>query len=260
MVGLMNEYRLYCDAAGGKDHGFIVVAGYLSTFQKWMNFQVEWNKLLALFNVSYFHMKEFAQSKGPFKSWKNDEPKRIRFLSRAAQIIVSNVERSFGCIVRYADFEKVNQLYRLDEIAGNPYALAGRTCVARTGLFLGDQQEVIYIFEDGDTGKGELMRILERDGHPAPIFRPSRDQIRNGRQVRGVIPLQAADFAAYEMRKVFKDDPHETWPIYKYRKSLQALADVPSDHGDWGKYEEKDLIKLCKEFPLSRRPVTASPE
>jgi hypothetical protein len=258
MVSLMSEYRLYCDAGGGTDHGFIVVAGYLSTFKKWLHFQDDWNELLATFSVPYFHMKEFAQSKGPFVAWKGDEPKRASFMSRAARIIVKRVERSFGCVVRYPDFEKVNELYHLDTIAGNPYALAGRTCAARAGICLGDLTGMVYVFEDGDVGKGELMRILERDGHPAPIFRPSRDQIRNGRLNRGVIPLQAADFAAYEMRKTFKDDPREEWPLYKYRKSMRALADVPSVEGDWSKYEEQDLIKLCETFPNSRRPVAAS--
>jgi hypothetical protein len=46
IFAMMNPYTLYCDAAGGKNHGFIVVAGYLSTFVKWMAFTAEWNLLL----------------------------------------------------------------------------------------------------------------------------------------------------------------------------------------------------------------------
>jgi hypothetical protein len=96
----MSSYYLYCDAGGGKDHGFVVVAGWLSTFEKWNDFISEWNQqLLAAFNIPYFHMKEFSQSKGPFESWKDDEPRRTRFMERAAGIIGNYVERGFSCIV-----------------------------------------------------------------------------------------------------------------------------------------------------------------
>jgi hypothetical protein len=115
------------------------------------------------------------------------------------------------------------------------------------------------VFDDGDEGKGELMRILERDGYPLPIFRPSRDQVnKHGQKIRGVVPLQAADFAAYEMRKVFKDDPTESWPLDRYRKSLRALAQVVSEDEDWGRWKERDLVELCKtaDIPL-RRPFAS---
>ena len=52
---IMSSYYLYCDAGGGKDHGFIVVAGYLSTFDRWNAFTAEWNELLARFEIPYFH-------------------------------------------------------------------------------------------------------------------------------------------------------------------------------------------------------------
>ena len=61
-----------------------------------------------------------------------------------------------------------------------------------------------------------------------------------------MIPLQAADFAAYELRKVYKDDPTESWPLEKYRLSLRALANIDCD---WSKYTERNLITLCKKVP-----------
>lgn len=257
-VLMLNGYYLYCDAAGGKDHGFIVVAGWLSTFSKWNEFTGEWNRdLLTAFDVPYFHMKEFAQSTGPFKSWKDDEPRRIRFMQRAAGIIGNHVERGFSSIVIFEDFQKVNALYRLDDAVGTPYSLAGRTCVAKTSLAVGRDKEAHYVFEDGDEGKGELLRVMERDGYSLPIFRPSRNKTgKDGKTLHGIAALQAADFAAYEMRKVFKDDPIESWPLHKYRKSLRALANIRSEEEDWGKYTEKDLIELCKNAKVPFRSMT----
>ena len=256
----MESYYRYCDEAGGKDHGFIVLAGYLTTFKQWNAFTAQWNfALLASFNIPYFHMKEFAQSKGPFESWKNDEPKRARFLETAAGIIAAHVERAFSCIVPLKEFDNVNQIYHLDGAVGVPYSLAGRTCVARASIVIGRNVKTHYVFEDGAEGKGELQRILARDGYPAPIFRPGRDRInKRGEKIRGVIPLQAADFAAYEMRKVFKDDPAESRPLSKYRKSLRALAAIRSEEEDWGKYSREDLIRLCKEAGVPLRHAGSS--
>jgi hypothetical protein len=227
VYAMIDSYALYCDAAGGEDHGFIVVAGYLSTLSKWRDFAEDWKYLLATYDLPYFHMKEFAQSKGPFVSWKDDEPKRARFLSKAAMIIQQNVQRGFAHMVEFDLFNRLDKRFCLTEHLGCPYSLAAMSCAARARKIL-RRNDVTYIFEDGDKGKGYLMRLMEAEGFPAPVFRPSRDQKRKHGIVKGVIQLQAADFAAYELRKVFKDDPNEVWPLEKYRKSLHALSQVCS--------------------------------
>lgn len=243
---MLGEYTFYCDAAGGDDHGFVVVAGYLSTFEKWLSFEKNWNLHLAAYDLPYFHMKEFAQSKGAFAEWDNNEDRRRAFLGRAASIIADHVERSFACIVEFKSFNRINERYCLDDLAGCPYALAAINCVAQTANQM-QRRDIAYVFEDGDKGKGELMRIMEREGYPSPIFRPSRDIQVKGHIVRGLVPLQAADFAAYELRKVFKDDPAETWPLEKYRKSLRVLARIgASNVHDWGRLREKELVFICK--------------
>jgi hypothetical protein len=230
-AALMSGYYLYCDAGGGKDHGFIVVAGYLSTFERWNAFTGEWNELLARFDIPYFHMKKFSQFEEPFDSdiWK-DEKRRARFLSSAADIIARNVEKSISCIVEFGIFDRVNKIYRLDDAVGVPYSLASRTCAAKASLHRGSATDATYIFDDGDEGRGELMRVMERDGYPSPIFRPSRDRMKDGRLVRGLRPLQAADFAAYELRKVYKEVYR--WivnpiPRSAYSVSFRAVQAIP---------------------------------
>jgi hypothetical protein len=198
-------------------------------------------------------MKEFSQSTGPFVGWDKREDRRRSFLSKAASIIATHVERSFGCIVEFDIFDRVNKRYRLDEVAGVPYSLAGINCVAKAGnALLG--RNVAYVFEDGDKGKGELMRIMGQEGYPSPYFSPSRDIQKNGRVVKGIVQLQASDFAAYELRKVFKDDPTEAWPLEKYRKSLRMLASIgASDPNAWSKFREKELVALCKNKKVGLR-------
>lgn len=249
---MVDSYAFYGDAAGGQDHGFIVVAGYLATLSKWQSFAEDWKYLLATYDVPHFHMKEFAQSKGPFADWKDDEPKRARFLSKAAAVIGENVDRGFSHIVEFELFNRLDRRFCLSEHLGCPYSLAAMSCAARARQIT-KRPDVTYVFEDGDKGKGDLMHLMEAEGFPAPIFRPSRDQQSKHGLVKGVIQLQAADFAAYEMRKVFKDDPNEEWPIEKYRKSLHALSRVRSEREDWGQYKEHDLVRLCKKKGIPRR-------
>jgi hypothetical protein len=247
---MLSGYVSYNDAAGGLDHGYIVVSGYVSTIDKWSGFVAGWQRTLARFNVPYFHMKKFSQSKGPYASWKGDEARRTRFLSTLIDVIGAFVEWGCASIVEFNVFDKVNSRYKLDSAVGIPYSLAGRTCVAKMQDYLresngGKLPEVTHVFEDGDEGKGILTLILHRDCGRAPVFKPSRDikHPKTGDIVRGIVQLQSADFAAYELRKVFKDDPKEEWPIWKYRKSLQALGQIP---GYWGRFTESDLVQLCK--------------
>ena len=106
-------------------------------------------------------------------------------------------------------------------------------------------------FEDGDEGKGELLRVVQKAGYPPPTFHPSRDRLaKDGTPVRGLVQLQAADFAAYELRKAMREDPNEEWMPWDHRRSLQALATIP---GYWGRYKEADLLRICRRVPLRPR-------
>jgi hypothetical protein len=64
------------------------------------------------------------------------------------------------------------------------------------------------------------------------------------------VQLQAADFLAYEVRKVEKDDPSETRAVEEHRISLRKLMWVESD---WGVYSEDNLSKLCENLGVGKR-------
>lgn len=254
-VGLNKEgtffvmFNLYCDAANGGNPTFVVVGGWLSSFVRWERFEVDWRLLLARYDVPYFHMKEFSQSRGPFASWEGNEPKRSHFLGQAVSIIQSHVEFGVSCFVSLDVFESVNQNFMLEETFGCPYALAGRHCVARANEYLrrtraGRLPEIAYVFDDGDEGKGDLLNAVSRECGRYPTFWPSRDIVhkKTGDVIKGMVQLQAADFAAYELRKAKIDDPNEEWAVWKYRKSLQGLSKIPAD---WQQYQEADVLQMC---------------
>jgi hypothetical protein len=86
-----------------------------------------------------------------------------------------------------------------------------------------------YIFEDGCPDKAGLIRSMTAFSpcRESPSFKPSRDvkpsdQWPNGRM--GIIPLQAADFLAYESRKLLVDREKLKRGGTRFRKSLLALS------------------------------------
>jgi hypothetical protein len=231
----------YFDASYDNPKTVTVVSGWIGTVYGWERFDTDWKILLAQYDLPYFHMKEFAHSVGPFKTWKEEENKRAVFLAKAVDVIGTCALYGLACIVEHAAFDKVSKSLPLAQIGGVPFSLAGRDCIAHANVWLNQSQRglpVKYIFENGDQGKGELMRIMNRDCLPTPIFAPSVDT-SNGDI--GLTPLQAADFAAWEVLKTYRSG--ENLPLYKYRRSIMELARIP---GWWGRYAEKDLVALCR--------------
>ncbi len=257
-------FASYYDAAGGRDHGFIVVAGWVSTLGHWERFEVDWRLALAEADIPYFHMKTFSQSKPPYESWEAQEGKRANLLRTLCGIVQSYVQFGVASYVEYEAFDIVNKSHCLNEWIGNPYSLAGRDCAKEsTKWVLGQLGEthatpalpLQHIFEDGDEGKGLLMSLMEKDNFPSPAFKPSRDRVRETYPERlafteeGVIQLQAADFAAYELRKAKPLLERDAW-LEMHRASMQALTEVPALRFV---YKEPHLLKFCDDYGVPNR-------
>lgn len=243
---MLNTLTGYFDDAGGADHGFTVVSGWLSTILKWRQFDTDWKLLLAHYDLPYFSMKECAQFHGVFGKWRTCLGTRDNFLRDAAGIIKSSVLHGFGAIVLHDEFDDANRQYALREYVGSPYALAGQLCVKHSLGWGRDNGYVgwgmAFVFDQGTPKWGTLKTLMKREGLADPMFCSPRDSHRAGELAKGQTPLQAADFLAYELRKIKRDDPDELWPISKYRKSIRALVSVPSY---WGQCKKSDLEWLC---------------
>jgi hypothetical protein len=249
-------FACYFDASGGKDIGVTIVSGWIGQILQWDLFDADWRILLAKYNVPYFHMREFAHSKGPFETWKGEENKRTNFLRLAAETIASRAHHGFTCVVEHDTYAKVDAEYELSESVGNPYSMAARDCIAHANIWLRKAERGIpvqYVFDEGDPGQGLLVRIIKKhnkyaspnDAIDIPTFRPSRD--RQG-GAKGLTQLQAADFAAYEYLKAYRLGEDEL--LYKYRKSIRALSKIPA----WaGRYTNTDIITMCERAGIKKR-------
>jgi hypothetical protein len=248
-------FTCYFDDAGNKQDGFTAVAGYISTLERWRSFAEDWALMLAVFRVPEYSMKHLSHFKSHYKKW-TPEIKNA-FQSEACRVIAKNTLYQFGAVVRHDLFEKANKDYTLQEHVGNPYALAGFTCVYKAMLWAVKQEpkeSIEFIFDDGTEKRGNLVKLMKAEGYSEPIFRSPVS--RGG--LRAVTQLQAADFLAYEFRKVTIEDPYETRPIEEHRISLRKLIWVKSE---WSQYTEADLVQTCENHPKIKRrtPIQESP-
>lgn len=239
----------YFDASGGEDHGFVVVAGYVARLSRWEAFARDWRFMLKEYDVPHFHMKDFAHSKEPFNTpqWK-DEPHRENFLRDLVSVIATYTDFGVACLIRYQDFLEVDKQYHLRDTYLFPYVLAARDCIAIVNKQLrrkGISDPVEYVFERGDRGAGRLVEHATAQNLNIPTFKSSRD---HGNE-KGVVQLQAADFAAYELYKGMKATV-DNMALVKYRRSLLALANLETY---WGSYDKVKLIELCERARIPLR-------
>lgn len=239
----------YFDESGSPDDSVaVVVAGYISTVDQWIRFDMDWKQILARYGIKCFHMKDFVHSRGEFESWKGKEEQRKWFLQSLIGITRVRVLHSFAESVLIHEWEQVNKKYMLAESWLTPYALCGRSCTASVNKWMNQSprkaQPVHFVFDDGAKHKGELIKRMERDGCPLPTFGKREDYS----------PLQAADLVAWEHLKAHT--LVERNALKKLRQSLEALTQVSNS---WGIHRVEHLEYLCKEGGIPLRSSFPTP-
>jgi hypothetical protein len=231
----------YFDDSGSPDEGTVlVVAGYVSDFWQWLEFDREWGAALEAEGVKVFHMKDFALSYGEFKAWKDDEPRRRRFLARLSEIIRAKVQRGFAFAVLLEDYYKVDDKYMFHEVLGEPYPFCAFSCARAAEQWAhasGYARNVLCIYEDRSKHKTEFKRLMERANMIDPIFMD-----------KDATPLQAADFLAWEHCKAYSDIAAGTFE--KFRETFNLLNEIPHEGGI---FTEQGLEEICREYKIPLR-------
>lgn len=246
----------YFDEGISEKHGFLVVAGWLSTVRDWEQFESDWRIFLANYKVPYFHMKEYSHSKRAFAKWDGDKwlGTRRNFIQDAAKIISTYVQWGFVCYVPDAVFWRTNESYNLTERFNTPYALAGWSAIDLVNDWcerVGNTSDIKYVFEDGGPDIAGLVTSVKQT--PAflqiPSFESSRDiepTPKSPRGKKGLVQLQSSDYLAYESRRIISD-LHDKRPT---RKSFRAL---PFGKIDTLFYNDAGLVNTCKKLNISKR-------
>lgn len=198
----------YFDASGHEaDQKYLAVAGFVSSVEEWAELDRLWSDRLRDDGLTVFHAADFENDYKEFKDWRGDEARKKRLREDLLAILKPRVFRKFGHMVINDAMQQMSddtkKAFRI-----NAYSLAGRSCAASLRLYLERDNwktSPEIVFEHGDIGMGMLRDQLLRDGFAAPLFKPKKDRLlKNGLIELGVVPLQTADWLAYEMFQTMK--------------------------------------------------------
>jgi hypothetical protein len=251
LKGATQMFTAYYDESGTPDQYAVIVAGFVSTANKWGRFERDWKHLHADFGLPDphkhpFHMKDFAHSKHAFESWEGDTEKRRQFIDRLVSVIRTRVEVGFTFGVEMDVYRSVNALFTLKEKAVAPYALCASGCMNRANSWAKKKGALInHVFADGAIDKGRFLQFTDPTH---PTFGTMAQHL----------PCQAADFSAYEALKFRKDFDAYNTGLKRVRVSLAALYKTVK--GEHLLADEASLIDLCERLGLPRRDGQRVPQ
>lgn len=205
----------YMDETGhSKDERqrFNGMGGLFGPTEKWIEFETKWKAVLAHkeFRLPYFHMKEFearhpktGERVGFYKG--RDEHKRRRLFSKLMRLIQNTHSMPVGAVVNMDDYREACPAW--EEFIDDPYLFTYQSVIAHTTTFIEVRRlppdvKVAFIFSNQMEFRHRALKLYEI------IFGGGRFTKRSAyepdfRDMRTIVPLQAADIVAYEMYKEF---------------------------------------------------------
>ena len=239
------------DVGGDEFRPVYTVAGFGSSEKDWQSFSEMWTERLGREGITYFRAVEAAHFRGQFKPF-HDRPDRESWRRRLFEdlmdILKRHVYRKFGCSIINDAFKRMNESLT-DEFSLSAYSLAGRTTEKKIREWIISDwtktTPIVIVFESGDQGIGKLQKRLLEDGCFPPTFRPKKDTPqKDGTIEYGYIPLQAADWLAYELSIVVRQiDSGEVREIAQMRWPMQEFHHIL---GEPGLYATEDIVELEK--------------
>lgn len=241
----------YFDESGTHaDSDSVVLAGFLSTFERWQQFEAEWNKSLAEYDLPFFHMTDFANQVGHYASWSEDM-RRAR-LGRLLEIVHGHAMASYGVSLSKKVFEAAFTP-SAKRVVGNPYSFAALHCFLLVGTDLRQldgEAWATHILESGANGTGEILSAYD--------FLVKIDATELTRMVslrfedkRLFVPLQAADILAYEMYKEHSNQVGVRHQQQRY--PFHLLYQMPHN---WKFFGEQDIREFAVKVELLAQRVS----
>jgi hypothetical protein len=199
-------YTAYMDETGhaaDASQRFCGMAGFLAPSEKWEEFESKWKKVLREFHIPYFHMREFAHSKGAFADWKGKEHKRRKLFDSLLHKIAAIHPVPIGSITSLDAFRRLTK--EDQALHHDPYIRSVLDCATWPGVVLQDRPldvkfAMVFSQQTEFRHKAEsAYQIVKRYG----LF-SGRMLYPDFKEMQDLVPLQAADIAAYELHREFE--------------------------------------------------------
>lgn len=254
----MSHLTGYFDASGARHaSGAIVVGGFLSQQHAWKRFGRDWQRALDAHGLTEMHLAPFMSNRPPYSSWRGRESQKADLLRQLSEIIAANTQKCFCEEVALADWCDVDRMYKLSESRCTPYSLAAYTMVSKIMEWWSRRRHthVDFVFEHGDTDQSDFGFLMDSAislspmelGALAPRFVSKRD----------AVPLQAADFAAWVVRRArlvaLGDEEKSLAPDLV--EAFQPLVRIEGKNR-WGRLDADRLIDFCRRYDVPLKEET----
>lgn len=234
-----------------KEGEILVLAGYVAYANQWDHFERLWSEVLAAHGVPYFHMREMAGPNGVFKKWhppKEHQDEVLVFFKDLVSTIRRCGLQMFASAVWVKDLERLNTEKGIEL---EPYPLAAYSCLAQ--IAQKHEISVTAVFDRIEKVDSKLVvarSYAESDRHLFPGLCDLITSVPLAKDLnsRRVPALQAADFIAWETRK-----------LYEKMAPWQSSIDRPfSDREEqWRDYLDWNRETTGSEYPVLRGSLEA---
>jgi hypothetical protein len=220
------------------------VAGYISTVERWLNFEQEWKAALKEFGgLEFFHMADFVAHEGIYKTWTEDERKGR--LARLIAIINRNVVAGVGFAVSMKSYFRIFSK-KAKRYTGGAYGLAAISCFYDSCTAVRASHpdaKIAYVFEAGAEGHGQVLKVFD------DMF--SRREMREAHKMLSLkfegktsfAPLQAADILSYELYRLLPVQLREI-SVPPRINVLTELRQCPINY--WKTYDEETMVNFAQ--------------
>lgn len=257
----------HIDASGTmEDSPFYVMAGYLAPVASWEAFTREWQAGLDEPNpkpLAYFKMKEAFRLQDQFRGWSEEERNdRLKLLCK----VINRHATAMVIFIVSTDAWKRHFVGELDNrYHDRPYYFAFHGVMSSLARYLeskGIDEKVHFVFDD-EGGEPTAMIANGYDDYVANApdqFRKYLGSRPRFEKDHEILPLQAADMAAWHVRRVFAEgngiDVSQPTVI-----TVDLLTGVERLQSKWGEKEVKDAIDFIKSrsLALTLNKVEATP-
>ncbi len=209
-----------------------VLAGYVSTVERWKTFSDEWEMALKSGpkTLEYFKSTEAeSRKRGQFDGWSTQE--RDAKLEELADVLIRNAMFGISAVLSWESYTSVQSEYPAHYL--NPYALLYHAAISITvrrmrRLQIEDKIEFVFDEQGRDGVRASESYRLAKDDLPKDI-RKYVSGLPIHRADSDFPPLQAADMAAWQVRRCFYENEQHINDIsqYKFRAMLEKLNVVP---------------------------------
>jgi hypothetical protein len=225
-------FTAYFDDSGTHDGSLnVTVGGFVADVDQWVHFTREWGEFLVEFGLDehpgYFRMADYESRKGlPYEHW--DNAKHLECIRRATGIIRRRVTAAIAASFPAHSLAQMRRVLPRAFPKEYAYVTCAQVCWKNLGQWADEhhptERRIGSVFERGTAGEGAVAQA-----HAQAAASNLAEEWRMGGIrfdfKKKMLPLQAADFFAYETYK--RVNEYITDRLRRRRSVVSIVSKVP---------------------------------